>query len=55
MSTLCNVLLNNVIRTWLIMTVEDHRVVLNGVGENIGRFLGVFYSYDGMVGSRDSD
>ena len=35
--------------------VEDQRVVHDGLGDTIGRFLGVFYANNAMVGSRDSD
>ena len=33
------------------MTVEDQRVAYGGLGETVRRFLGVFYSEDGMVSS----
>ena len=41
--------------TWLDMMVEDYRVAQDGLEETVGRCLGVFYAYDGMVGSCDSD
>ena len=53
--TLFNVVEDNVIRIWMAMTVEDQRVVHDGLGDTIGRFLGVFYAKNAMVGSRDSD
>ena len=53
--TLLNVVVENVIRTWPEMTVEDHRVDHDGMGETVGRCLGVFYANNGMVGSRESD
>ena len=53
--TLFNMVVDNVIRTWLSMTVEDHRVAQDGLKETIGRYVGVFYADDGMVGSRDLD
>ena len=46
---------DNVIRTCLDMTVEDQRVAHDRLGETVGRCLGVFYAGNGMVGSRDSD
>ena len=52
---LFNVVADNVIPTWLAMTVEDQRVAQDWLGEAIRRCLGVFYSDDGMVGSRDPD
>ena len=41
---------DNVIITWLDMTVEDQRVAHDGLGETDGRFLKVFYANDDMVG-----
>ena len=37
------------------MMVEDQRVAHYGLIETNGRCLGVFYAYDGMVISRDSE
>ena len=53
--TLFNVVVENVIRTWLNMTVEDQRVDHDRLVDTIGRCLGVFYSNDGMVGPRNLD
>ena len=53
--TIFNVLVDNFIRTRLVMTVEDQRVAHDGLGETVGRCLGVFYSDDGMVRSCDAD
>ena len=53
--TLFNMVVDNVIRTWMAMTVEDQRVAYYGLGETIGWCLGVFNSEDFMVGSHDSD
>ena len=50
-----NVVVEIVIITWMEMTAEDHRVDHDGLGETVGRCLGLFYSGDGMVGSRDSE
>ena len=50
-----NVVIEKVIRTWLEMTAEDHRVDHDGLGETVGRCLGLFYAGDGTVGSRDSE
>ena len=47
--------MDNVIRTWLAMIVEYQRVSHNGLGDTVGRCLGVFYADDGMVVSRDAD
>ena len=53
--TLFNVVVDNTIRTWPTMTVEDQRVAHDGLGETVGRCLVVFYSKNSMVVSRDSD
>ena len=45
----------NFIRTWLAITVEYQKVAHNGLGEAVGRCLGVLYGHDGMFGSRDPD
>ena len=52
--TLFNVVVDNVIKTWLAMTIKDQRVPHDGLGETIGRCLGVLYSDNSMVSSRDS-
>ena len=38
--TLFNVVVNNIIRTWMAMTVEDQRVVHDCLRETVGRCLG---------------
>ena len=53
--TLFNVVVENVIRNWMGMTVEDQRVVHDSLGETVGQCLGVFYEDNGMVRFRDSD
>ena len=52
--TLFNVVVDNVITTWMAMTVEEQKVAHDGFGETFGLCLGVFYADDGMVGSRDA-
>ena len=52
--TLFNVVVENVIRTWFAMIVEDQRVAQKGMLEAVGQFLVVFYTKDGMVGSIDA-
>ena len=54
-TTLLNVVVDNVIRTWLNMKVEDHRVDHDRSGETVRRRFGVLYANDGMVGSQDPD
>ena len=53
--TLFNMVVENFKRTWLDMTLKDQRVAHDGLGDTVGRCLGVFYSNAGMVKSRDSD
>ena len=53
--TLFNVVVDNVIRSWLTMTVEDQRVAQEELGETAGRCVGFFYTDDGMFGSRNPD
>ena len=50
-----NVVVDNVIRTWLDMIMEDQRVAHDGLGETNGRCLGVLYANNGMVGSQEAD
>ena len=50
-----NVVVENFIRTWLAMTVEDQRVAKDGMRETIGRCLSVFYGNYGMMGSHNLD
>ena len=52
-SALFNGVVYNVIRTWLVVTVEDQRVSHDGLGDTGRWCLGVFYANDGMVVSRD--
>ena len=42
---------DNVVRMWLTFTVEYQSVAQEGLGINVGRFLGFFYTYKGMVGA----
>ena len=53
--TLFNVVVDNIIRTWLTITVEDQRVVHNGLVVTVRRCLKFLYADGGMVGSWDSD
>ena len=53
--TLFNVVVDNVIHTWLAITVEGQRLAHDRLGDAVGRCLGLFYAYDGMFGSRDPE
>ena len=52
--TLFNVVVENIIWTWLAMTVEGQKVAHNGMVEAVVLCLGFFYANDSMVGSRDA-
>ena len=52
--SLFNFVLYNLIRTWLSMTIKYQRADHNGMREAAGQCLGLFYTDDGMVGSRDA-
>ena len=45
--TLFNMVVDNVIITWLAMTVADHRVAHDGLEETAGRCLVLFYAEEG--------
>ena len=45
----------NFIRTWLSITVEERRVAQDGMGEATRWCLGVFYANDRIVGSKESE
>ena len=47
--TLFNLVVDNVVQTWLAMRVDDQRVDQNGLEEAVGRCLGVFYVNDGII------
>ena len=49
--TLFNVVVNNVVRKWLTMTVEDQVVAQERLGLNMVRCLVVLYAYYGMIGA----
>ena len=53
--TLFNVAADSVIRHWLSLTVEDDSVAHEDLGMVVGRFMGVFYEDNGMVGLRDPE
>ena len=53
--TLFNMVVDNVVRTWMDMTVKDQVLAQEGLGLNVGRRMGVFYANDGMIGSRESE
>ena len=48
-------LIDDVVWMWLKMTVDDQMVAQEGLGINVGRYLGFFYSDNSMIGARDSE
>ena len=53
--TLFNVVVDNVIRTWLAIKIEDQPVAQYILVETVGRCVGLFYADNGMVGLRNPD
>ena len=53
--TIFNLVVGNVIRTWLTKKVEDQKVDNDGLVKTIRRCLGLLYDNDGILGSRDAD
>ena len=53
--TLFNVLIYNVVRHWLSMTVEYDTVIHNGLGRDLGQSVGVFYLIDVIIGLQDPE
>ena len=51
--TLCNIILDNVVRNWLALMVENELVAHEGLGIAVGQCLGMFYGDNIMVGLRD--
>ena len=52
---LFNVVVDNIIITWMTMTVEYQRVDHNELGETVGQCVRVLYAKNGMVGSHNLD
>ena len=50
-----NVVVDNMVRTCLLITVEDQTVAQEGLGLNVGIFLGVLYAKDFMIRVQDSE
>ena len=47
--TLFNVVVDNVIRNWMAMKIENQPVIQEILGETVGWCVGVFYADDRMV------
>ena len=52
---LFNAVLDNVVQTWMVMTIEYQAMVQEILELYVGRDQGVFYSDNGIIGSRDSE
>ena len=46
---LFNMVVDNVVRTWLVIIIKDQIVALEGLVLNVGRCLVFFYANDAMV------
>ena len=55
MPTLFNLIVDNVVRKCLALTVEDQLVSKEGLGLALGRCLGLFYAKARVVGSWDPE
>ena len=53
--TLFNIIVDNVVRNWLDLAVEDKVVFHEGLGLGVGHCLGSFYAGNSMVGSWDPE
>ena len=53
--TLFNLLVDNVVRNWIMLTVEDQLVTQEGLVVVVGMCLGLFYADYGVVGSQDQE
>ena len=52
---LFNLIVDNVVRNWLALTVEDQLVAQEVLGPAVGSCMGIFYTNNGVVGSRDPE
>ena len=48
-----NVEFDSVVRQWISLTLEDVAVIQDIMVHLLGRSLGVFYTHDSILGSRD--
>ena len=53
--TIFNLIVDNVVRKWLALMVEDQLVAQDGLGLAVGRCLVLLKTNDGMMGSRDPE
>ena len=50
--TLFDLIFNNIVRNCLTLMVEDQLVAQEGMVLSVSRCMGIFYAYDGGVGSQ---
>ena len=48
-----NVAFDSVVLHWILLMVEEKSVIQDGLGHTVGQILGLFYTYDCLLGSRD--
>ena len=48
-------IVDNVVRNWLVMTVEDQMIAQDVLGLVVGRCLELVYTYDRMVVLRNKE
>ena len=53
--TLFNLIVDNVVRKFLALMVEDQLIAQEGLVLVVGRFLELFHNKNGMVGSQDPE
>ena len=51
---LFNMVVDNVIRNWLSLTIDNPAATHDGVGEAVGQELGVFYAENGIIASHNT-
>ena len=44
--------MDNVVQKWLVLEVEYQRFSQEVIGISVGRYMGLFYADDDIVGSR---
>ena len=55
LSTLFIIIVDNVVRNWIALTVEDQLVAQEVLGLELGRCIKISYTDNGVVGLRDQE
>ena len=53
LSTLFNLIVENVVSNWIALAVEDQLIAQEGLGLVLGRFLGLLYADNSVLGLWD--